>query len=264
MNPKILFVFLLTTAALIAAGQDNNLLNQSDAKGLKQGHWIRKTPQGHIQYEGYFKDNLPVGQFKRYYENDSLSSVLVYSADSKSADATFYYQNGFIESKGKYVNQKKEGKWKFFSAVKADYLLCEEDYLHNLKNGLSVKYYPDKTPSEKLSYINDVKSGEWYQYFPNGQVCLKATYTDGQLNGKFTLYYDNGKPEFTGQYNNDSRDGNWIRYNIDGSLKKTISYVNGQITNPELNKEDTDYLDALEKNKGKIEDPEKTGTIFQQ
>ncbi len=263
MNPKLFFVILFAVATLLASGQDNQALNQTDAKGLKQGHWIRKTPQGHIMYEGYFKDNSPLGTFKRYYENDSLSSVLVYGSDGKSADATFYYQNGFTASRGRYENQKKEGKWKFYSSKKADYLLCEEDYFHNRKNGLSVKYYPDMTPSEKLNYINDLKSGEWCQYFPNGQVCLKANYADGQLNGKFTLYYDNGKPEFAGQYNNDSRDGKWIRYNSDGSVKKTINYVNGQITNPELFKEETDYLDALEKNKGKIEDPEKAGNIWQ-
>jgi antitoxin component YwqK of YwqJK toxin-antitoxin module len=263
MKPKILLTILFAAIALYAAGQNNQLLNQSDAKGLKQGHWIKKSPNGHIQYEGYFKDNLPVGTFKRYYENDTLMSVLIYSADGKSADATFYHQNGFPASKGKYTNQLKEGKWKFYSAYIANYLVCEEEYLNNKKNGLSVKYYPDKKPCEKLLYANDIKSGEWYQYFPNGKVCLMGTYKNGELNGKFVIYYDNGKPEFEGQYNYDARDGKWVRYNKDGSVKKTINYVLGQATNPELYKEETEYLDAIEKNKGKIEDPEKTGTIWQ-
>jgi antitoxin component YwqK of YwqJK toxin-antitoxin module len=263
MNLKILVTVFFATLALFAAAQNNQLLNQSDSKGLKQGHWIKKTPQGHVLYEGYFKDNLPVGTFKRYYENDSVMSVLIYSTDGKSADATFYHQNGFPASKGKYADQLKEGKWKFYSAYMADYLICEEEYLHNKKNGLSIKYYPNKTPSEKLTYLNDVKTGEWYQYFPNGEASLKGNYTDGQLNGKFAVYYDNGKSEFAGQYNNNSRDGNWVKYNLDGSVKKTINYVNGKATNPEFSREETDYLDALEKNKGKIEDPEKTGTIWQ-
>jgi antitoxin component YwqK of YwqJK toxin-antitoxin module len=263
MNLKILFTVLFTTGTLYAPAQNSQTINQSDSKGLKQGHWIRKTPQGHVQYDGYFKNNIPVGIFKRYYENDSLMSVLVYSADGKSVDATFYHKNGLTASKGKYADQLKEGKWKFFSAYKPDYLICEEEYLHSRKNGLSVKYYPDETPSEKLTWVNDVKSGEWNQYYPNGEICLKGYYTDGQLNGKFVIYYDNGKPEFEGQYNNDSRDGNWIKYNRDGSVKTTINYVEGKATNPEINKQETDYLDALEKNKGKIEDPEKTGTIWQ-
>jgi antitoxin component YwqK of YwqJK toxin-antitoxin module len=190
-------------------------------------------------------------------------SVLVYSEDGRSANATFYHKNGLISSKGKYWDQLKEGKWKFFSALKPDYLICEEEYLHNMKNGPSVKYYPDKTPCEKLSWVNDIKSGEWSQYYPTGHICLKGYYTNGQLNGEFVVYYDNGKPEYEGQYDKDSRDGNWIKYNSDGTVKTTINYNKGIATNPEFNKKETDYLDALEKNKGKIEDPEKTGTIWQ-
>jgi antitoxin component YwqK of YwqJK toxin-antitoxin module len=190
-------------------------------------------------------------------------SVLVYTADGKSVDATFYHQNGFLASKGKYAAQLKEGKWKFYSAKISDYLICEEEYLHNKKNGLSIKYYPGKTVSEKLTYVNDVKSGEWYQYYPNGQACLKGNYTEGQLNGKFVIYFNNGKPEFAGQYENNSRNGNWVKYNQDGSVKKTINYIYGVVTNPELYMEETDYLDSLERNKGKIEDPEKSETIWQ-
>jgi antitoxin component YwqK of YwqJK toxin-antitoxin module len=249
--------------ALCAAGQKPEQLNQTDSKGLKQGHWIKKTPQGHIRYEGYFKDNQPVGTLKRYYENDSLQSVLIYDPDGKTVDATFYHQNGYVASQGKYMNQLKEGKWKFYSAIIRDYLICEEEYLHNMKNGLSVKYYPDKTISEKLYYSNDNRSGEWTQYFPDGQVCLTGHYTNNQLNGKFVVYSDNGNPEFSGQYKNDSRDGDWIRYNRDGSVKTTINYVSGVATNPELYRQESEYLDALEKNKGKIADPEKTGTIWQ-
>jgi antitoxin component YwqK of YwqJK toxin-antitoxin module len=262
MKLKILFAFILATVSLCASGQMPGKLNQTDSKGMKQGHWIKKTPKGHIQYEGYFKDNQPVGTIKRYYENDSLQSVLIYDPDGKTADATFYHMNGYLASKGKYTNQLKEGTWTFYSAYMKDYLICQEEYLHNMKNGSSVKYYSDKTISEKLNYSNDARSGEWTQYFPSGQVCLTGSYSDDQLNGNFVLYYDNGKPQFTGQYKNNSRVGDWIKYNRDGSVKTTINYVAGVATNPELSREESDYLDSLEKNKGKIADPEKTGTIW--
>ena len=82
---------------------------------MKQGHWIKKYPNGHTQYNGYFRDNHPVGSFKRYFENDTLQSELIFSSDGKEANATIYQQNGLIASSGKFVNQLKEGKWKFFS-----------------------------------------------------------------------------------------------------------------------------------------------------
>ena len=94
-----------------------HLINQTDSKGRKQGHWIKRYPDQTILYEGYFKDDHPVGEFKRYYEDKTLKSVLQFSNNGKEAIAILYHPNGNIASKGKYVNQKKEGKWQFFSAM---------------------------------------------------------------------------------------------------------------------------------------------------
>jgi antitoxin component YwqK of YwqJK toxin-antitoxin module len=237
-------------------------LNVTDQKGLKQGHWIKKDAKGQVVYDGWFTDNKPIGTFKRFYATDTIQSVLTYNSDGTKAEATFYHPNGLISSKGIYINQKREGKWQFYSAFTAGYLICEEEYSGNKKNGTSFKYYKDKNLSEKLLYKNDVKTGEWIQYYPDGKECLKANYSSGRLEGKFEVYFDNGKPEFSGQYRNDARDGTWIRYNSDGTVKNKINYVAGKATNPELAIEETEYLNRLEKNKGKISDPEKTGSLW--
>jgi antitoxin component YwqK of YwqJK toxin-antitoxin module len=230
---------------------------------MKQGHWIKKDPGGHILYDGFFKDNKPVGKFIRFYENDSIQSVLIFSKDGSSAEATFYYPKGMIASRGKYINHLKEGKWIFYSSNKEGMVICEEEYVNNLKNGLSVKYYPDKTPAEKTYYSNDTLAGEWTQYYPGGQLLLRADYTDGELQGKFEIFFENGKTLYSGQYKDDARNGTWFRYNRDGTLKNKIDYINGLATNPELYHQETQYLDSLERNKGKIADPEKTGTLWE-
>jgi hypothetical protein len=46
-------------------------------------------------------------------------------------------------------------------------------------------------------------------------------------------------------------------------LKYSVEYLSGKATNAELAKQESDYLDSLEKNKGKLSDPEKTGTIWE-
>jgi len=43
------------------------------------------------------------------------------------------------------------------SAYTDGYLISEENYSKNLKNGMSVKFYPDSTIAEKLTYLNDIK-----------------------------------------------------------------------------------------------------------
>ena len=46
-------------------------------------------------YDGFFKDDHPVGEFKRYYEDNTLKSVLIYSDDGKEADA-YYLSSKWI------------------------------------------------------------------------------------------------------------------------------------------------------------------------
>jgi len=262
MYPGLIIVFSVAVIGFSSPSQVQEKLNVTDQNGLKQGHWIKKNPDGHIAYDGWFTDNKPKGTFKRFYQSDTIQSLLIYNSDGTRAAASFFHPNGFVASKGNYINQQREGKWQFYSAFTNGYLICEEEYSGNKKNGPSVKYYPNQSLSEKLSYINNVKNGVWTQFYPNGRACLKANYTGGKLEGKFEILYDNGKPEFTGQYKNDSRDGTWFRYDRNGSLKNKINYVAGRATNPELYTEETEYLDRLEKNKGKIADPEKTGSLW--
>jgi antitoxin component YwqK of YwqJK toxin-antitoxin module len=263
MNLKTVIIFSLLVLSMSSAAQVNDSINNTDKYGKKQGHWIKKYPSGHILYDGYFKDDQPTGVFKRYFENDSLHSILVFSSDGKEAQASIFHPNGFLASQGKFVKQLKEGKWLFFSSRIENYLISEEDYIKNIKNGPSIKYYSDKTICEKLNYVNDVKQGEWIQYFSSGTPCLKANYINGKLEGKYEVFYDNGKPEYSGQYKNDTRDGVWDKYNADGTLKKKIEYIAGYSKNSDLDQSESDYLDAIEKNKGKIKDPEKTGTLWE-
>jgi len=261
MKLKIVTIASLLVISICAKSQTETILNKTDSQGKKQGHWIKKYPNEIIMYDGYFKDDHPVGEFKRYYEDKSLKSVLNYSDDGRKADATIYHKNGNISSKGVYMDQMKEGKWKFFSEYINGYLISAESYTKNLRNGLSLKFYPDSTIAERLTYLNDVKEGEWIQYYPTGAVSLKSNYLHGKINGRFEVWFENGAIEFSGQYKDDSREGLWIIYKNDGSVKYKLEYLAGVTKDRQMDIDESDFLDSLEKNRGKTSDPEKTGVI---
>lgn len=245
---------------LVAPSQDIRI-NQTDNNGRKTGYWIKK--EGNITvYEGYFKNDHPVGEFKRYYRDNTLRSVLVYSEDGNSADATFYHPNGFVSSRGKYVNQKKEGKWSFYSAKEQDYLLSEEEYIGNVRNGPSVKYYRGEVVAEKINYVKGVREGETMQYYPDGVLNLKAGYTNDRLDGPFEVWFNNGKPEVKGYYRNDRRHGHWVVYSEDGTIRYELDYVNGFTKDRKMSIDESNYIDSLEKNINKIPDPEQTGELW--
>lgn len=261
MNLKTFTIASLLAISLCLTSQIEIQNNRTDKQGKKQGHWIKKYPGETVMYEGFFKDDHPMGEFKRYFENQSLKSILIYSSDGRTANATIYHINGNKSSKGTYVEQLKEGKWQFFSANNSDYLISEEYYSKNLRNGPSVKFYPDSTIAEKLTYLNNIKQGEWIQYYPSGEICLKSYYINGKINGNFEVWFENGAIAYSGQYINDAKDGLWIIFNKDGTVKYKLEYKSGVTKDRQMDIDESDFLDSLENNKGKIADPEKTGVI---
>lgn len=261
MKYKIIAIASLLAIFANVNCQNNSDMNKTDQQGRKQGQWVKKDADGNVLYEGTFKDGHPIGEFKRYYSDKTLLSLLIYSSDGKIADATMYYPNSFIASKGKYVEQKKEGVWKFYSSSANGYLLNEEPYKGNLRNGLSIKYFPDSTVAEKINYLNDKKEGEWLQYYPEAKLFLKSYYRGDLLNGKFEVWYKNGKSLLSGFYKNNLREGKWDFYNENGSLKYELNYVNGMTNDKQIDNDVSDFFDNLEKTRGNIADPEKTGVI---
>jgi antitoxin component YwqK of YwqJK toxin-antitoxin module len=262
MNIKSIAVILFLSIPGYGFSQTDRPINQTDKDGKKQGHWIKKYPNGNIMYDGYFRNDKPEGEFKRYYEEKPLKSVLVFSKDGTEAMATLYYPNGLVASTGKYVNQLKEGKWRFFSVMTNDVLISEVEYSGDKKNGPVIKYYPDGKVAEKLFYKNDIKNGECLKYYSDGTLTLKTNYINGKLDGKFEAFFENGRPEMLGEYKGNLREGSWIIYRKDGSLRFKTEYVSGVPDNHNIDIYQSDYIDSLERNKVRIADPEKTGEIW--
>jgi antitoxin component YwqK of YwqJK toxin-antitoxin module len=262
MNFKVIVVCLLFGINVPGLSQVNQSINQTDKDGRKQGHWIKKYPNGNKMYDGFFANDRPAGEFKRYYEDNTIKSLLVFSKNGTEAKASLYYSNGMIASTGKYLNQLKEGKWRFFSSTTKGLLISEEEYSVDKKNGFSIKYYPDSTVAERVNYKNGVRHGEFLKYYPDGTLTLKTSYQNGKLNGKFEALFENGKTEFLGQYKDDLKEGVWIIYSKDGRQRFRTEYTAGIPNNREIDIYQSNYIDSLERNKVKIADPEKTGKTW--
>lgn len=263
MKCNRLFVLILFSIVITGNISGQASINFTDENGLKQGKWIKKFENGNIFYKATFRNDKPVGEFIRYYISGKPISVLYYYENSDSVDAVFYHPNEYLAAKGTYIGKKKEGEWIFYSSVEKDCVICRENYINNLKEGKSIKYHLNGNIAEELIYLNDIKQGEWIQYYTDGVICIKSSYTNNRVDGRFETFHTNGKKEIIGTYINDVRNGEWIFFNKDGSHKRTINYHNGVAENDkELIEEETKYLDMLEKNGGKIEDPEKKGVVW--
>ncbi len=256
---KILLFFFLLIPILSAAQQNNikygKTINYTDNNGMKQGHWEKKYDNGNIRYTGSFKNNKPVGEFRRFYKSGTLQSILVYSKDGKSAKATFYYENGKLAAEGKYFGTKKDSIWKYYSFY-GGHLSNEESYIKGKKDGYSREYYSDSTISQEKIWKNGTLDGSWRMWFPGKKTRLETQYVNGKLSGPFKTYYPDGTLEISGVYKNDIRIGKWTYTDKETKKTKIINYVDGLPENQdEIDKSFEESMKDFELNKKKYTEP---------
>ncbi len=200
----ILFFFLLTLSAFAQ--------NVTDASGKKQGHWIKLDDDKKKLYEGNFVDNIPVGKFTYYYDIGIPWSITIFSNNGKVAHTQMFDGGGLLTGEGKYVNEKKDSLWKFYS-----------------RDGklLSIENYSNGEIAEEKNWKNGVLEGVCKKYFESGQLKYQGAYVNNKVEGKAIFYHPSGKMSIEGVYKNDLKEGPWKYYKEDGTLERTDEYVNG-------------------------------------
>jgi antitoxin component YwqK of YwqJK toxin-antitoxin module len=226
-------VFLLMLFAIFSSvlfGQDT--LNITDGKGQRQGYWRKLDSAGRVIYEGRFKDGTPAGKFSYFYPDGKLKTISIVSDKGKRAATVSYFTNGRKMAEGKYLDEKKDSTWQFFSESNGS-VVSRETYRAGLIEGQSKVFYPEGGLSESLYYKSGVKDGLWEQYYLDGKLKLRGAYKAGEKHGPFKTYYNSGKPMIEGQYNLGHQDGIWNYYDEKGAVSKKEFYESGNLIKTE-------------------------------
>ncbi len=216
---KTIFFTLCLLIPFVVFSQDN--INVKDKNGKKQGVW-KKYENGHLVYEGQFKDDVPYGTFKYYHANGKLKSITEFQQGVHKVKTTIYHENGHKASEGAYIDQLKEGEWRYYS--NSDTLLKVEHYKTGDRDGIWQTYSTSGVLLEECNYLNNKRNGMYKTYYLNGVVSYEADYVAGKTNGKSSSYYPNGKVSTTGNYHNGWRDGEWNTYDVNGKIRSTMLY----------------------------------------
>ena len=140
MKKSIIFLFL-TTFSLVASAQKKDSLNVTDKTGKKQGHWVKPYASGSTFYDGQFKDDVPYGQFKYYYESGQLQTIVNFSDNGQTRRAKMYFMSGVLMAEGKYIGEKRDSLWKFYNDY--GYYISNETYKSGKKEGMAYIYFID-------------------------------------------------------------------------------------------------------------------------
>jgi antitoxin component YwqK of YwqJK toxin-antitoxin module len=226
MNRIILLILLFAIPTVLAAQPGvGGTVNSVDAQGRKQGTWVKTWPSGKVRYEGAFKDDRPIGEFKHYDEDGVVTSIQQHVGDGKVSRARHFHPNGALMATGKYVAQKKDSTWNYFDA--SSQLRKVERYAKGVLHGVQEVYYANGRLAEQENLVEGFRQGESKSWFDSGVLKSEATYAKGEPEGKMTFYYPSGKKEIEGNMVNGDRDGTWYYFNTDGSLQLQVLYRKG-------------------------------------
>ncbi len=230
-------------------------INQTDSNNLRQGKWIGKFPDGTVRYEGYFKNNKPVGEWKRFHENGKLKANLLYFPNSGKVTAELYDTDGLLVSRGNYMGTQKDSIWTYYDK---NIIIARESYIKGLKSGLSCFYSSDGKLIRETNWLNGKLNGISHEYYSTGIIKSEINYEDGKRNGDVLIYFESGKIQIEGKYDNDQNNGSWKYYNPDGTLKFQLKYKDGILLNPEMiDSLQMKEFNSFDREKGRLKDPEK-------
>ncbi|MCK9155855.1 MAG: toxin-antitoxin system YwqK family antitoxin [Paludibacteraceae bacterium] len=246
-------IILLLISALCIFCASASTPNETDKKGRKQGAWSKTYDNGQLMYEGTFKNDQPVGEFKRYFDSGKLKLVQNYTNGNRSTVKIYDADGKTISMEGAYIGKLKDGEWKFYNEGK---LSLVEIYEKGKKEGMAKTYNKNGKLLSETPYENDKINGVKKDYLEDGKLFSEVTYKKGLREGVYKLYEGNEKPVVVGLYKNDKREGNWVVYNDKGEIDNTMIYENGSLKNAkEIKKKEAQTAEMNDEQKGKIQEP---------
>jgi antitoxin component YwqK of YwqJK toxin-antitoxin module len=237
MKNRTLYFILLIFLGFPALAQPLPGENKTDSLGQKQGYW-RKYVNDTLKYEGTFKDNVPMGEFKYYYGDKKIKSTVQYSDKGLKAVTVDYQSNGKKMAEGDYWDKKKHGLWKYYNTEGV--LIKQEDYHNGVPEGVWMAYYADGKPNEIKHYTSGKKNGDWLRFYPDSLLWLKGAYVNDKLNGLFSYYDLEGKIGLSGNYKDDLKIGPWFYYDKNGMNDRRVTYKAGLVQKEEITTREND------------------------
>jgi len=150
-------------------------VNEKDASGQKQGHWVilnaqSKFPdfeEGALVEEGDYLDNKKIGIWTKYYPNGNKKHELTFTNNQPNGYAKFYYKDGLLQEEGMW----KDNKW-----------VGEYRYYHENGNVFYNWVYNSQGKRE----------GTQQYFFENGNLMIEGAWKEGSESGTLKEYYENG------------------------------------------------------------------------
>ncbi len=229
-------------------GQDT--INQTDARGFKQGHWIyygKDRPESGIASdvkveEGRYIDGMKEGVWVKYQPDGKTPKI---KAEYHLNRPVGSYSKGSNPQVGKYVDYAQhttpdtltyyviKGSDHPNSGFPADGVIEEGYYKNDKREGQCIKYHNDgKTPKMISFYVNNRPSGKYQKYFESGQLKETGFFYKNVFRDSLKRFYENGQLEYEAFFDSIGKEQGRVNFYYEsGKLEYTYIAVDGRPKN---------------------------------
>lgn len=219
-------------------------------------------PDSTLKFRGLYRDSLPVGVHRFYdsigniaksftYDNwgTLISEGIVDENGKKQGEFNLFYPNGNIQASGKFVNNLRQGKWKFYDELGT--VIQAGIYKDNKYHGPWKWLYSDGSTRRYEEYSNGVEHGKVKEYDSVGNHIVVGTYksglkeddwmiidADNKQIGAFKfdvkvgvwehVYLASGKKRFYGEFKSGKPVGKHSYFYESGKPERIETYKNGK------------------------------------
>lgn len=199
--------------------------NQTDAKGRKQGLWIRKAEPNKLGYVGQFKDDMPVGRFVYTNTGDTLVAEVSHFRGGYASHNRYYYPDGRLMAEGYYLDKQKDSLWTMYA--QDGRLVKEEHFEQGLLHGRRRLFDTDGKLTEDQHWFRGLRNGAWFIRDEKGYQFF--TYKLNITHGNYTVLYPDSTRFIEGYYNEGVKEGLWHFYLPSGTLFKEDTYAQNRL-----------------------------------
>jgi antitoxin component YwqK of YwqJK toxin-antitoxin module len=134
----------------------------------KEGLYTKKSPQGTVLEQAFFKNDTLDGPRVLYYEQGDTQTVENYQKGLYIGPYRLYYPSGQLQQEGRYENNQMTGSWK--------------------------QYYKNGQLKEIVQFEGNQENGPFVEYHENGALKAEGQYQNGPYEqGELKLYDEAGK-----------------------------------------------------------------------
>ena len=152
----------------------------SQEETLPDGFTVFYHANGEKSSEGIIKDGKPEGYWKTYNEE----GVLISEGNRKNhlLDSTwkFYDDSGVLKMDISYKGGKKNG----IRTTYRENERIEENFIDDLKQGITSYYYPEGELKKTVIYVNGLEEGIAKEYAEDGRITQLITYKKGFISNR--------------------------------------------------------------------------------